>query len=298
MRVGAVLVPLSTLLRPPSCSPSSHRRASRTWWRRRSSGPALPRRPRAAAPGSWRPARRSPARRGSRRCAGVWAIDDLPAPAAREDLVGRSRRGVRPADDLVGPVHLGQPRRAQGRRSTPTAALRATAAGLDARCVGPGERPLHPDAVLLDGRVRRRAADRLLSPAPRCSPRPNPSPSARSTSSSASGSRCSAAGPTRPPGSPPTPRSPTPTCRRWAPAASARCCRPSGGRPAGARANLFGMTETFGPYCGDRLDTDLPPARRAAAAGRSPASRCGSSTPTPAPAAPGEQGEIRLRGRT
>jgi acyl-CoA synthetase (AMP-forming)/AMP-acid ligase II len=30
-------------------------------------------------------------------------------------------------------------------------------------------------------------------------------------------------------------------------------------RPApGARANLFGMTETFGPYCGDRLDQDLP----------------------------------------
>ena len=26
----------------------------------------------------------------------------------------------------------------------------------------------------------------------------------------------------------------------------------------GARANLFGMTETFGPYCGDRLDLDLP----------------------------------------
>jgi acyl-CoA synthetase (AMP-forming)/AMP-acid ligase II len=30
---------------------------------------------------------------------------------------------------------------------------------------------------------------------------------------------------------------------------------------AGARANLFGMTETFGPYCGDHLDTDLPPAK-------------------------------------
>lgn len=32
--------------------------------------------------------------------------------------------------------------------------------------------------------------------------------------------------------------------------------------PPGARANLFGMTETFGPYCGDRLDTDLPPGAR------------------------------------
>jgi acyl-coenzyme A synthetase/AMP-(fatty) acid ligase len=26
----------------------------------------------------------------------------------------------------------------------------------------------------------------------------------------------------------------------------------------GTRANLFGMTETFGPWCGSRLDTDLP----------------------------------------
>jgi len=33
-------------------------------------------------------------------------------------------------------------------------------------------------------------------------------------------------------------------------------------RPAPeARPNLFGMTETFGPYCGDRLDTDLPAAK-------------------------------------
>ena len=29
----------------------------------------------------------------------------------------------------------------------------------------------------------------------------------------------------------------------------------------GARANLFGMTESFGPYCGDRLDVDMPPSK-------------------------------------
>ena len=28
----------------------------------------------------------------------------------------------------------------------------------------------------------------------------------------------------------------------------------------GARANLFGMTEAFGPYCGYPADTDMPPA--------------------------------------
>src|SRR4029077_5001808 len=30
----------------------------------------------------------------------------------------------------------------------------------------------------------------------------------------------------------------------------------------GARANLFGMTETFGPYAGFRLDTALEPSKR------------------------------------
>jgi acyl-CoA synthetase (AMP-forming)/AMP-acid ligase II len=34
---------------------------------------------------------------------------------------------------------------------------------------------------------------------------------------------------------------------------------PADQRPVpGARANLFGMTESFGPYCGDRLDIDMP----------------------------------------
>lgn len=31
--------------------------------------------------------------------------------------------------------------------------------------------------------------------------------------------------------------------------------------PPGARANLIGMTETFGPYCGYRLDRELPPGK-------------------------------------
>ena len=37
------------------------------------------------------------------------------------------------------------------------------------------------------------------------------------------------------------------------------CSRRNGGRRPEPRANLFGMTETFGPYCGAPLDTDLPP---------------------------------------
>jgi acyl-CoA synthetase (AMP-forming)/AMP-acid ligase II len=65
----------------------------------------------------------------------------------------------------------------------------------------------------------------------------------------------------------------------------------------GARANLFGMTESFGPYCGDRLDRDLP---------LSSFGSCGRpfegielrivSPESGALAAPGEQGEIQIRG--
>jgi len=49
--------------------------------------------------------------------------------------------------------------------------------------------------------------------------------------------------------------------------------------PPGARARLFGMTESFGPYCGYPT---CPNRRGAAAAGPSPECRSGWSTPTPA----------------
>jgi acyl-coenzyme A synthetase/AMP-(fatty) acid ligase len=57
-------------------------------------------------------------------------------------------------------------------------------------------------------------------------------------------------------------------------------------RPApGARANLFGMTETFGPWCGDRLDQDLPEGAWGS---------CG--RPAPALEARIVEGEIQVRG--
>lgn len=65
----------------------------------------------------------------------------------------------------------------------------------------------------------------------------------------------------------------------------------------GRRARLFGMTEAFGPYCGYRADTDMP---------ESAWGSCGKpfadmevrivDPDTGAPAAPGEIGEIQIRG--
>lgn len=67
-------------------------------------------------------------------------------------------------------------------------------------------------------------------------------------------------------------------------------------RPA-ARASLLGMTESFGPYCGFRADTDLP---------ESAWGSCGkpfagmdvriANTETGAPLPPGETGAIQIRG--
>lgn len=68
-------------------------------------------------------------------------------------------------------------------------------------------------------------------------------------------------------------------------------------RPPGARSNLFGMTESFGPYCADPLDTDLPDGTWGS---------CGRpfvgtevrivDVDTGAPVAAGTTGEIQLRG--
>lgn len=68
-------------------------------------------------------------------------------------------------------------------------------------------------------------------------------------------------------------------------------------RPPGARSNLFGMTESFGPYCADPLDRDLPEGKWGS---------CGRPFPgtevrivdvgTGAPLGPDATGEIHLRG--
>ncbi|HEX4528735.1 MAG TPA: fatty acid--CoA ligase family protein, partial [Acidimicrobiia bacterium] len=67
--------------------------------------------------------------------------------------------------------------------------------------------------------------------------------------------------------------------------------------PAAARVNLLGMTESFGPYVGERLDQPLPPGKEGS---------CGRAfegieirivdVDTGAPVGPDELGEIQLRG--
>src|SRR5262249_36351403 len=69
-------------------------------------------------------------------------------------------------------------------------------------------------------------------------------------------------------------------------------------RPPGVRSNLFGMTESFGPYCADPLDTDLPPGKQGSCGRPFPSVEVrvvdvdtGGAVPT------GTTGEIQLRSR-
>ncbi len=65
----------------------------------------------------------------------------------------------------------------------------------------------------------------------------------------------------------------------------------------GARANLFGMTEAFGPYCGYPADTDMPPTARGSCGKPFPGMQVRIVEPeTGEPVAAGTVGMIQIRG--
>jgi acyl-coenzyme A synthetase/AMP-(fatty) acid ligase len=140
-------------------------------------------------------------------------------------------------------------------------ALRATAAGLDARCIAPGERLYIPMPFFWMGGFGGGLLTALVAGATlltESDPEPGrtieflerervtlfrgwPDQAARiAAHPSFATADLSSLGPGSLPAVLPVDRRPAP----------------------GARANLFGMTESFGPYCGDRLDRDMPAAKR------------------------------------
>ena len=258
-RVGAILVPLSTLLRPPelmaqlTTSSVSHLIAVREFRDRRYVDDLE-----AAAPGlpaAVRSGHRHPAAPSLRR---LWTLGDVPAPAVGPEFVRALEARVRPADDLVVLFTSGSRGAPKGVTHTHGAALRATAANLEARCIRRGERLYIPmpffwtggfggglltvlvaGATLLTEAVPEPARTLELLERERATLfRGWPDQAARLAAHPAfAGADLSSLGDASLPAVLPPERRPAP----------------------GARANLFGMTETFGPYCGERLDTDLPP---------------------------------------
>ena len=203
---------------------------------------------------------------------------------------------VRPADDLVVLFTSGSRGAPKGVIHTQGAALRATAAGLEARCVGRGERLYVPMPFFWAGGFGSGLLTALVAGATLLTEaEPEPTRTLaflqRERATLFRGWPDQAARLVADPAFADTDLS---SLRDG----SLGALLPEARRPApGARPNLFGMTETFGPYCGDRLDTDLPPSKFGS---------CGRpfegvevqivDADTGAGLPAGEQGEIWLRG--
>ena len=237
MRIGAVLVPLSTLLRRPELEAQLRLADVRVLvavreFRGRNYLDDVPEVP---------------------TLRGVWAIDDLPTDRidhALEDV-------VRPADDLVVLFTSGSRGAPKGCIHTHASALRAVASGLDARRIAPGQRVYIPMPFFWTGGFASGLMSTLIAGATLLTeaiPEPDrtlellerervtlfrgwPDQAARLAAHPRfADADLSSLGP-----------------------GSLPAVLPADMRPApGARANLFGMTETCGPYVGARLDLDLP----------------------------------------
>jgi acyl-CoA synthetase (AMP-forming)/AMP-acid ligase II len=298
MRVGAVLVPLSTLLRPPelvaqlTAADVGHLVLAPSF-RGRSYLDDLD----AVAPGVTeltRSGQRSPVLPFLQ---SVWSIDALPQPGVGSELVDALAAAVRPADDLAVLFTSGSRGTPKGTIHTPDGALHAVASGLEARCLGPDDRLYIPMPFFWTGGFCMGLLSVLIAGATLVTeavPEPErtlellerervtlfrgwPDQAARLAADPRFASAdLSHLGPGSLPAVLPPELRPTP----------------------GARPNLFGMTETCGAYSGARLDLDLPePARGSCGRPFAGVEVRVVDPDTGTPLGAGETGEIAVRGR-
>ncbi len=203
---------------------------------------------------------------------------------------------VRPADDMVVLFTSGSRGAPKGVVHTHAGALRAVASGLDARCVHAGERLYIPMPFFWTGGFAGGlltafvAGGTLLTES-------EPTPASTIAFLERERATLFRGWPDQAVKVAADPAFATADLSSLGPG-SLGAVLPEALRPKpGARANLFGMTETFGPYSGYRADTDMP----ASAFGS-----CGQplegvevrivDPESDEPAAAGEQGEIEVRG--
>jgi acyl-CoA synthetase (AMP-forming)/AMP-acid ligase II len=297
MRIGAVLVPLSTLLRPPELEAQLATAAvavliAERDYRGRRYLDELD----AHLGGVGRPGTTTLRLDRLPNLRAVWPTDDLPEHHAPDVVVAGLEARVRAADDLAVMFTSGSRGRPKGVIHTHGGAIRATAAGLAARCVDEDDRLYIPMPFFWMGGFGSGLLSALIAGATLLT-ESDPSPATTIAFLE---------------------REHATLFRGWPDQAAKIAADPSftsadlhslkGGsldavlpadlraRP-GARANLFGMTESFGPYCGYPLDTDLP----ASAHGSCGRPFEGVEVQVRDPdsgdvAGPGIQGEIALRG--
>ena len=296
-RVGAVLVPLSTLLRPPELlaqlgtASVSHLVVTPAFRDRRYLEDLD-----AAAPGLTAEVRAGRRHAAAPSLRALWTTEDLPEATAAPALVAAMEARVRPADDLAILFTSGSRGTPKGVVHAHGGALRATAAGLDARCVAPGERLYIPMPFFWMGGFGGGLLSALVAGATLLTEaEPEPAQTLelleRERATLFRGWPDQAARLAAHPAFPAADLSSLGD-------GSLGAVLPVERRPAaGARANLFGMTESFGPYCGDRLDLDLPPEKWGSCGRPFAGVEVAVADPETGALLPaGEQGEIRLRG--
>ena len=296
-RTGAVLVPLSTLLRPPELAAQldiaavTHLVLTEEF-RGRSYLDDLD----AIAPGvvaTTRSGRRHPRLPALR---AVWRADALPTAAVDAAVVEALAAAVHPADDLVVLFTSGSRGAPKGTIHTHGSALRAVASGLDDRCVGADDVLYIPMPFFWTGGLAGGLLSALVAGATLLT-EAVPEPERTLALLERERATLFRGWPDQAAALAAHPRVAATDLSSLGPG-SLPAVLPADVRPApGARANLFGMTETFGPYCGARADRDLPPAEHGS---------CGRpftgvevrivepQTGTPAPT--GTVGEIQVRG--
>jgi acyl-CoA synthetase (AMP-forming)/AMP-acid ligase II len=226
----------------------------------------------------------------------VWTAEALPSRQVDGSMVRSLGDNVAPAHDLVILFTSGSRGVPKGVIHTHGGAIRATSAGLVSRCIGPDERLYIPMPFFWTGGFSGGLLTVIVAGATLIT---EAIPEAAATLGLLEREKVTLfrGWPDQAVRLAAHPKFPSTDLTSLRPG-SLPAVLPSDIRPEpAARANLFGMTETFGPYCGFQLDTDLPP-DKFGSCGRpfegievqifDPASR--SQCP------PGVDGEIAVRG--
>jgi acyl-CoA synthetase (AMP-forming)/AMP-acid ligase II len=298
LRTGAVLVPLSTLLRPVELDAQLQVAGVTDLvmapsFRGRNLFDDLE----AIAPGvveATRDGRRHPLLPCLRH---VWADDDLPPERVDDSFVTALEQAVRPADDLAVLFTSGSRGGPKGTVHTHGGGLRAVAAGLEARCIGAGDRVYIPMPFFWTGGFSSGLLSVLVAGATLLT-EAVPEPDRTLELLERERATLFRGWPDQAARLAAHPRFATANLSALGPG-SLPAVLPPARRPApGTRANLFGMTETFGPYCGARLDRDLPAGKHGSCGRLFDGFEVRIADPdSGACCGVGHIGEIRIRGR-